>query len=560
MISQPRAVTPFRPSLSSHLHAKGETCPWCEQEIPPEKLEEISGKITLREREQSLAITARLEQKFEAERIEAEAIGKANLELERRQSAAREAAAREEARKIAETAAAEKIAAGETNRQQLEAALQAKIEQEQTAREAAEQASADHQAQLQKEREASAAALAAAKADAEARVSAIRTEAQQLAEAAMAEKLAASETARAELDTALRTQIEAAEQKGAVLQEQLTALQQAKDAELTKLKEDAAAEAIRICQEATATAEAAMQAKMMENEQALIEANTKAQAAEKKLNTTIEQQEAALAARLAEQREALEKAKVDAVNAEKSKFFEENLKLTNKVEELKRTLEKKSNEELGEGAEIDLFEALKAKFPDDNIQRIRKGSPGADIRHTVMMNGKDCGTILYDLKNHNQFRTEHVTKLKADQIADKAEHAILSTYKFPQGTRHVHVQDGVVLVSPARVVAIATIIHGHMTQMYTLRVSRVERESKMSELFEFIVSERCTQLLSRIEKQAEDLLELQAKEIKWHKNNWEKRGEAYKAIQKAKGDLETDIGRIIGTVADLDPLLEEGQS
>jgi hypothetical protein len=299
---------------------------------------------------------------------------------------------------------------------------------------------------------------------------------------------------------------------------------------------------------------------MMENEQALIEANTKAQAAEKKLNTTIEQQEAALAARLAEQREVLEKAKVDAVNAEKSKFFEENLKLTNKVEELKRTLEKKSNEELGEGAEIDLFEALKAKFPDDNIQRIRKGSPGADIRHTVMMNGNDCGTILYDSKNHNQFRTEHVTKLKADQIADKAEHAILSTYKFPQGTRHVHVQDGVVLVSPARVVAIATIIRGHMTQMYTLRVSRVERESKMSELFEFIVSERCTQLLSRIEKQAEDLLELQAKEIKWHKNNWEKQGEAYKAIQKAKGDLETDIGRIIGTVADLDPLSEEGQS
>jgi hypothetical protein len=181
---------------------------------------------------------------------------------------------------------------------------------------------------------------------------------------------------------------------------------------------------------------------------------------------------------------------VDVVNAEKSKFFEEKLKLTNKVEELKRTLEKKSNEELGEGAEIDLFEALKAKFPDDNIQRIRKGSPGADIRHTVIMNGNDCGTILYDSKNHNQFRTEHVTKLKADQIADKAEHAILSTYKFPQGTRHVHVQDGVVLVSPARVVAIATIIRGHMTQIYTLRVSRVERESKMSELFEFIVSER----------------------------------------------------------------------
>ncbi len=512
MIPQPRTVTSFRPALSSHLHAEGETCPWCEQEIPPEKLEEISGKIALREREQSLAITTRLEQKFEAERIEAEATAKANLELERTQSIAREAAA-------------------EASRQQSETALQARIEQEQAAREVAEQASAEHQAQLQKEREASTAALAAAKADAEVRESAIRTEAQQLAEAAMAEKLAASEAARAELD-----------------------------AEVTKVKEDAAAEAVRIRQEATATAEAAMQAKMAANEEAVAEANTKAKVAEEKLNTTIEQQEAAIAARLAEQREALEKAKVDAVNAEKSKFFEENLKLTTKIQELTRALEKKSNEELGEGAEIDLFEALKAEFPDDNIKRIPKGSPGADIRHIVMMNGKECGTILYDSKNHNQFRTDHVTKLKADQIADKADHAILSTYKFPQGTRHVHVQDGVVLASPARVVAIATIIRRHMTQVYTLRVSSVERESKMAELFEFIVSERCTQLLSRIEKQAEDLLELQNKEIKWHKNNWEKQGEAYKAIQKAKGDLETDIGRIIGTAADPGLVLEEAKS
>lgn len=512
MIPQPRTVTSSRPALSSHLHAEGETCPWCEQEIPPEKLEEISGKIALREREQSLAITTRLEQQFEAARIEAEATAKANLELERTQSIVREAAAREEARKIAENAAAEKIAAAEASRQQSETALQARIE------------------------------------------------AQQLAEAAMAEKLAASEAARAELDTALRTQLEAAEQNGVALQEQLTALQQAKDAEVTKVKEAAAAEAVRIRQEATATAEAAMQAKMATNEEAVVEANTKAKAAEDKLNTTIEQQEATIAARLAEQREALEKAKVDAVNAEKSKFFEENLKLSTKVQELTRALEKKSNEELGEGAEIDLFEALKAEFPEDNIKRIPKGSPGADIRHIVMMNGKECGKILYDSKNHNQFRTDHVTKLKADQIADKADHAILSTYKFPQGTRHVHVQDGVVLASPARVVAIATIIRRHLTQVYTLRVSNVERESKMVELFEFIVSERCTQLLSRIEKQAEDLLELQNMEIKWHKNNWEKRGEAYKAIQKAKGDLETDIGRIIGTASDPGPVLEEAQS
>jgi hypothetical protein len=47
-----------------------------------------------------------------------------------------------------------------------------------------------------------------------------------------------------------------------------------------------------------------------------------------------------------------------------------------------------------------------------------------------MFAGKECGSILYDSKNHNQFRNEHVSKLKADHLAAKAEHAILSTYKF----------------------------------------------------------------------------------------------------------------------------------
>jgi hypothetical protein len=624
MIPQSQPSPSFRSSFTPHSHIDDETCPWCEQEIPAEKLEEISGKIALREREQSLAIAARLEQKYDAERAEADATAKANLELERRQSAVREAAARDEAKKTAEIAAAERIAAAEASRQQSETALQARIEQEQAAREAAEQASAAHQAQLEKERQENAKALATAKTEAEARETAIRTETQQLAEAAMAEKLAASEMAHAELDTTLRAQIAqaeatrkaaeqkgaaleeqltalqqtneaelakvkgdaaveairirqeatataeaalqtkieeaeatkaAAEQKGAALQEQLTALQQASEAEIAKMKADTAVEVIRIRQEATASAEAAMQTKMTATEQALVEATTKAQVAEEKLNTTIEQQDA----RLTEQREALEKATVDAVNTEKSKFFEENLKLTNKVEELKRALEKKSNEELGEGAEIDLFEALKSEFPDDNIKRIPKGSPGADIRHIVMMNGKECGTILYDSKNHNQFRTDHVTKLKDDQIADKAEHAILSTYKFPQGARHVHMQDGVVLASPARVVAIVKLIRQHLTLMHTLRVSGVERETKMAELYAFIISDRCTQLLTRIENQADDLLDLQTKEIKWHKNNWEKQGEAYKAIQKAKGDLETDISRILGTAAESEAALEEVQ-
>src|SRR5437868_7001692 len=113
MIPQP-APNSFLMARSPHLHIDGETCPWCEQEIPPERLEEIRGKIAAREREQMHAIAAKLEQQHAIDKAQADAKAKADLELERRQSAVREFAAREEARKAAETAAAEKLVAAET--------------------------------------------------------------------------------------------------------------------------------------------------------------------------------------------------------------------------------------------------------------------------------------------------------------------------------------------------------------------------------------------------------------------------------------------------------------
>jgi hypothetical protein len=163
--------------------------------------------------------------------------------------------------------------------------------------------------------------------------------------------------------------------------------------------------------------------------------------------------------------------------------------------------------------------------------------------------GNKCGTIIYDSKNHNQFRWEHVTKLRADQLAAQAEHAILSTRKFPQGTRQLHSHDGVLLANPARVVLIAKIIRQHLQQLHAQRVSDVERDSKTAALYEFIVSERCTSLLSRIDERAEDLLEQQEKEMKWHENNWKKQGETIRGIQKAKADLENQVNLIIGTSA-----------
>jgi hypothetical protein len=51
---------------------------------------------------------------------------------------------------------------------------------------------------------------------------------------------------------------------------------------------------------------------------------------------------------------------------------------------------------------------------------------------------------------------EYVTKLREDQISAEAEHAILSSLKFPAESRQLHVQDGVIIANPARVLPAPT--------------------------------------------------------------------------------------------------------
>ena len=92
----------------------------------------------------------------------------------------------------------------------------------------------------------------------------------------------------------------------------------------------------------------------------------------------------AVAEALAEQREALDRSKADAVNHAKAEEFTKNQKLQKKLDELQRQLDQKTSNELGEGAEIDLYDALRTGFEVDRIKRIKKGEPGADIRHEVV--------------------------------------------------------------------------------------------------------------------------------------------------------------------------------
>jgi hypothetical protein len=515
-------------SHSLHNHAAGQTCPTCDQLLPPDRIEDVLGRLSARDAEKEGAIRANLRKQFDIDKAQAEAAAQAKLDEARQQSLAQIDAAREDERRKAEAASRAILDRSEQARETLQRLLVERTE-----------------------------ALTSSQSAAAARETELLARATDAQAKAVSEAIATQEAARKEAEAALQAKLANVESKCAsveqasdALKQQLSELKETKDSEIAQLKETAASEAERIKQEATVSAQMAVTQQLADKDSAVAAAKAKAIEIENNAKLLATQQELAMANNLSALRETMEKAKDEAVSAEKARAFEDNEKLANKVSELQRALEKKSNEELGEGAEVDLYEALRAEFPDDDIQRVKKGQPGADIVHTVKHNGKPCGKIVYDSKNHKSPRGEHVTKLREDQIAEQAEHAILSLLKFPSGRRQLHIDNGIILANPARVTIVASMIRQHLICTHSLRMSAAERESKIGALYGYITSELFSQQLAQIDKHAGEMLELQAAEISQHQKKWKKEGEILRKIQKANAAVSNEVNAIIGVAAE----------
>ena len=528
---QTSVASTVRSNPIHHLHPVDDVCPVCEQPIPHDRADEIAERLQAREQAQSATITARLQEKFDTEK--AEAIERARLEADQKI-----AEAREQARLAAELQSKAQVEAAEAARVEAQEALQTKTVEAATEKANAEAAKLALQGQLEQVQRESTAAIEKVKADAAAQEEAIRSEAARIATEAAANRLAEVEAQKV-----------TAENAGEALKAELAQTRLTSEQALADAQAKATAREVEIRAEVSTAVEAAAKVQIGAAEQAKADAEAKAAAAEATAKSLQESHETQLNARLQEQREALEADKTAAINAEKSATFEERQKLANKVEELQRALEKKTAEELGEGAEINLYEALKGEFGDDRIERVGRGLPGADIIHTVMHNGRECGKIIYDSKNHGAWRNDFVSKLKADQMAEKADHAILSTRKFPANGRQLQVQDGVMIASPARIVALVQIVRAHLIHIHTLRMSNAERTQKTAALYSFITSQQCADSFARLDELAESLLDIQTKEVKAHETVWKQQGLAIRSAMKVQAELRNQIDSIIGTAS-----------
>jgi hypothetical protein len=249
---------------------------------------------------------------------------------------------------------------------------------------------------------------------------------------------------------------------------------------------------------------------------------------------------------LADQRMALQKDRDDFVLRVQADFNRERESLQAKMKEMERALLKKTSQDLGEVAEIDLFESLRQAFPDDRITRVPKGQNGADVHHEVIHKGKTCGTIIIECKNVKAFQTVFLSKLRQDQQACGAEHAVLASNVFPSGkSDDLFIESDIIVVKPNRLTFVVALLRRGMITLHLQGLSLNERATKMSRLYKVITSERYGQQFRELEKLSTDIVALDSAEKKAHDTTWKKRGSLSTRMTNALVAIDSEIAVII---------------
>ena len=319
--------------------------------------------------------------------------------------------------------------------------------------------------------------------------------------------------------------------------------QAAHDAEIKRVAEAGfASREATIRREATAAANAALAPK-------LAEAAAAKKLAEQAVKATKQAAETEMNRRLAGEREKAAREKDQAVNAERLKAAELQLKRDAELKALQRRNEELTAHQLGEPAEVELFDALVAAFPQDCIRRVAKGQPGPDVICEVIEHGDAIGKIVVDSKNYTRWSHKFTPKLRADQIAEDADFAILSSNVFPPKAQQLYMSDGVIVAHPARVVVLVGILRALIVQTQKLKMSAEARNEKAGKLYALILSPVYSDMLDRMLKRIADLEALQADEQKEHERTWKKRAGHTDVIRAVIGDFSAAVAAIIAGAA-----------
>lgn len=251
---------------------------------------------------------------------------------------------------------------------------------------------------------------------------------------------------------------------------------------------------------------------------------------------------------LADVRQILLKDRDAALAKKEAEFAREREALQKKIVDISRRVQKRGGE-IADGVEIDLYDELRGAFPDDQITRRPDGNLLLDVRHR----NKSAGKLLVSAKPRAAWQQAFVTRLRQEQSETGADHAVLAAAVFPAGKKELFVDSGVIVVAPARVRAIVEVLRKALVAMHVAKLSEGERNDKVNKLFRFITSPNFKRRLAEASDLTGEALQIDVDEKRAHDLTWRKRGTVLTRIRNVLREIDTDVSAIIEAREESEP-------
>lgn len=236
---------------------------------------------------------------------------------------------------------------------------------------------------------------------------------------------------------------------------------------------------------------------------------------------------------------------------ERAQHLAETARLKTTIDNLSQKLERQTSDQMGEMGEAEVYTALKAAFPTDDIQRIGKGVCGADILHKVIVNGKEVGCIVYECKNVASWQNEWIAKAKRYRSEYQTPWVIIAARTFPRRQKWFVVEKTVPVIDFRLTVKLAEIVRSAITEIGQLRTSRVGRQTKADQMFEYILSDHFVVRFKGVAEAVVALRDHQRKEKQWHNEAWAKQNRLYHDMEQGHDEINAQIRTISETTSKL---------
>ncbi len=219
---------------------------------------------------------------------------------------------------------------------------------------------------------------------------------------------------------------------------------------------------------------------------------------------------------------------------------------TKAKDELARKLEQGSQQAQGEVLELKLEEILSLEFPQDEIVPVPKGVKGADIVQKVMdRSGRQCGQIVWEVKQTKSWIEGWIQKLKEDQRAIKADIAVIVSVALPEGVKGFVFRDGIWICDVKTSIALATALRMNLEALTREKAMSVGKNEKMEVLYSYLTGVEFRQRVDAIIEGFSSMDEGLKKERLAYEKIWSEREKQLKKVMKNTVGMYGDLSGLV---------------